>query len=165
MRKKDKIFRYFLIVFAILAAVIVSRMDFKGPDEPIYLSYITSIFEDGDLNIANQVYSSGDIFSISKTYNYMDYHNHGGILLWAPFYIYAKTIYYIAERFDFIVLPEYSAEVFIKAGLSFSTLIFALFILYFTYIICKQWFSKRIAVWSTILMFFGTPFFYYTLLY
>ncbi|MCK5493941.1 MAG: hypothetical protein KAJ14_12595 [Candidatus Omnitrophica bacterium] len=162
-KKNNQIFGYFIIVISVLAALIVFRPDFTGPDEPIYLSYIISIFEDGDLNIANQLYSSGDIFSISKTYNYMDYHNHGGILLWAPFYVYAKAIYFIADRFDLIGLSEYNEEIFVRAGLSLSTIIFAFFILYFTYIICKEWFSNKIAIWSIIVMFFGTPFFYYTL--
>ena len=84
-------FLSFLVFFSIY------NVKFVGPDHPIYLAYTASIVEDGDLNAVNHLneyypyYLPGGKIGVSNTYNLPDQHNHGGVILWLPFYLYAKS--------------------------------------------------------------------------
>jgi hypothetical protein len=92
---------------------VIYNTSFSGPDKPIYFAYTASIVEDGDLNAVNHLgnsypyrLASGKI-GISETYNLPDFHDHGGIILWAPFYAYAKFVYHLADRFNLRDLIKY----------------------------------------------------------
>jgi hypothetical protein len=155
--------RLILLVFFIYSFMIYN-INFSGTDDPIYFAYTASIVDDGDLNAVNQVYSRVDKFAISKTYNLPDFHNHGGIVLWLPFYAYGKFIYPLATKLNLkgANLGELN-RIITKCVMSFSTIVFGLIAILLTYFLCRVFFSAKIALWSILAMFLGTPFFYYML--
>ncbi len=158
---KLKFGKYFFIILFFLYLFLVYDTGFHGPDEPIYLAYTASIVEDGDLNAINNFYRDGKF--VSKTYNLPDPRNYGGVLLWWPFYAYAKVIYFIAVQFN---LTNSAIEGFSRlanCAMSFSTIVFGFFCLMLSYRLCRIFFSSRIALWSTLIIFLGIPFFYYML--
>lgn len=134
----------FFIVFLWSFAIYDTK--FRGPDEPIYYAYTASIIEDGDLNAANQLYQGSAKF-VSQTYNLPDFHNHGGTVFWAPIYACSRFL---------------GTEQAIKCALSFSSVIFGLFTLLLTFILCRNFFSEKTSLWSTAIMFLATPYFYFT---
>jgi len=167
MKIKYKISCIFLLVFIYFFAVY--DLNFHGPDEPIYFAYTASVVEDGDLNVINQNYSYSGKFSISKmhtasgTYNLPDFHNHGGVILWAPLYAYTKYFSIIATKLKITNIASYGFVKLAKCVLSFGTIIFGFFAILFTYLLCRAFFSARICAWSIAAVFLGTPFFYYML--
>ena len=142
---------------------VIANTYFRGPDEPIYLNYTVSVVEDGDLNIINQLYSSGGNFKVSKSFNFPDLHNHGGIILWIPFYSYGKFIYYLMEEFNVLSLVNLSESRVIEFAMSLSTIIFGVLTILFTFFLCRRFFNFRVSMFSILAIFFGTPVFYYTL--
>ena len=146
------LFLYFFIIFDI---------NFHGPDEPIYFAYTASVVEDGDLNAINQFNKPGEF--ISKTYNLPDPRNHGGVILWVPFYLYAKGIYSLATKFNLTSLTMGGVDRLTKCALSFSTVVFGFLIIIFSYKSLKVFFSNKISFWSIFAIFLGTPFFYFML--
>lgn len=166
---KPRNIEYLIFLVFFLYLFVVYNTNFHGPDEPIYFAYTASVVEDGDLNVVNQTglrhsyyFPSGEM-GISKTYNLPDFHNHGGVTLWAPFYIYAKFVYSIAIKFNLTSLTTEGFDRLAKCSMSFSTIVFGFFTVLLTYMLCRVFFSKKISLWSTLVIFFGTPFFYYML--
>ncbi|MDD5130451.1 MAG: hypothetical protein PHS66_05325 [Candidatus Omnitrophica bacterium] len=156
------------LVFFIYLFVVYDA-NFPGPDEPIYLSYTASMVEDGDFNVVNHAdyrypfnLASGKL-GVSKTYNLPDFHAHGGVVLWAPFYAYAKIIYYLADKFGLTGLTVYTADRLARCAMSFSTILFGFLTLLFTYKLSRIFFSRYISIFSVLAVFFGTPFFYFTI--
>jgi len=138
---------YLLIVTLIFSyCFFVFDVNFRGPDEPIYFSYTASVIEDGDLNAVNQFNADSGIY-VSQTYNLPDFHNHGGVILWAPIYAYGKL---------------FGSDKFTKCALSLSTVVFGLLTLLLTFLFCRKFFSEKLSLWSTLLMFLATPYFYFT---
>ena len=157
--------RYILMFFCIFVYLfLVYDTGFHGPDEPIYFAYTASVVGDGDLNVLNQAYPISYPPVVSKTYNLPDFHNHGGVVLWAPFYLYAKFIYYLANQLNLQTLINYGLDKLTKAALSLSTVVFGFFSLLISYLLSRAFFSKRVSLWSVLAIFLGTPFFYYILL-
>jgi hypothetical protein len=146
---------------------VIYNTSFSGPDKPIYFAYTASIVEDGDLNAVNHLgnsypyrLASGKI-GISETYNLPDFHDHGGIILWAPFYAYAKFVYHLADRFNLRDLIKYDYGEFTRCAMAFSTILFGFLTMLFTYKLSRLFFSRYISIWSTLAVFIGTPFFYF----
>lgn len=146
---------------------VVYDTKFYGPDEPIYFAYTASIVEDGDLNAINHLDPHNSYYfpsgrkAVSKTYNLPDFHNHGGVVLWAPFYAYAKLAYSVADKLHLRGLTSYGYDRLTKCAMSFSTVIFGFFVLILTYWLCRIFFSKACSIWSVLVLFIGTPFFYF----
>lgn len=107
---------WFVRVFAVLAVLYMLaavRIDFFGPDTPIYFAYTSSVVTDGDLNTVNEVVedvrfggpnayvSPFEFFNVSYSHNYPDYHNHGGIVFWIPAYVTGKALYRVWDWFGF----------------------------------------------------------------
>jgi len=157
---KKRIVAYVILLVFFTYCFFVYESNFHGPDEPIYFSYIASIMEDGDLNVANQMYTPGERFLVSPTYNVPDFHNHGGVILWAPFYLYARGLYNIAKKLSIPAVAQESRTSFIKCGLSFSTVLFGFIALVLTFFFCRAFFGPGIALFATLTMFLGTPFFH-----
>ena len=158
----------FFVLFICFFVVFVT--DFHGPDEPVYFAYTASIVDDGDLNIVNNIGSENAYYylptgelGVSETYNLPDFHNHGGIVVWAPFYLYAKTIYFVANKFKLTYLTDYHYDSIIKCVMSFTTIIFGFLIVFLTFIISNNLFSAgAISLLAVLFMFLGTPLFYFT---
>ncbi|MDD4895049.1 MAG: hypothetical protein PHW54_07050, partial [Candidatus Omnitrophica bacterium] len=98
MKAKKTVF--FVIAFIFLYLFFVYDINFHGPDEPIYYAYTASIVDDGDFNIINQINLNQSNSYISKTNNLPDFHSYGAVVLWAPFYAYAKFAYFLADKLD-----------------------------------------------------------------
>ncbi|MCK5494237.1 MAG: glycosyltransferase family 39 protein, partial [Candidatus Omnitrophica bacterium] len=82
---------------------------------------------------------------------------------WAPFYIYAKVIYFFADKLNLSNLGYFEFEKVAKCLMSFSTVVFTILTLIFTYFIVRKFFSYKITILSILVVFFGTPIFYYSL--
>ncbi len=154
---KLKLFKYFILVFFFLFLFGAYNANFQGPDDG-YFQYTASVVEDGDLNLINQFYRDGKY--ISKTYNLPDPHYYGGVILWVPFYAYAKIIYSLSSKFNFTI-DEVNRLT--RCAMSFSTIVFGFLVIFFTYRFLRIFFSNIIAVCSLLAILFGTPFFYYML--
>lgn len=150
----------FFIIFLWFFAIY--DIDFRGPDEPIYFAYTASLAEDGDLNAVNH-YVFPDRIEISSSYNFPDFHNHGGVVIWAPFYLYAKVAYRLLQVVSSFLPLRYSLGQVITCNLSFSTLIIGFLTILFTYFFSKKFFSARLSFFTTLAVVLGTPFFYYLL--
>ena len=94
----------FIAIFFFLYLFFVYDANFRGPDNPIYYAYTASVVEDGDLNAVNHLDQNYPYFlpsgkiGVSSTYNLPDFHNNGGVVLWAPFYLYAKFMYFLNRK-------------------------------------------------------------------
>ena len=161
IRKEKFIFIFSACLFLYLFLIYDSN--FHGADEPVYYSYTASVVEDGDLNIIDQASPNFDTFLVTKTYNLPDSHNHGGVILWVPFYIYGKLVYTLGEKLNLRTIIYTGANKIIKCILSFSTMLFGLFMLMLTYLFCRKFFPERYILISLLTMSIGTPFFYYVL--
>jgi len=159
---KVKNIELFIFALFFLYLFFTYNVNFHGPDEPIYFAYTSSIVEDHDLNPVNRVYYEFGS-PVSETYNLPDWHSYAGVVLWSPFYLYAKSIYSLAANFNLTSLSNYGFNKIAQCAMSFSTVLFAFFTIFLTYTFCKLFFSGRKSLLSTIAIFFGTPFFYYIL--
>lgn len=154
---------YFIIALALLFYFfLVFDVNFSGPDEPVYFAYTQSLVEDGDLNIANQFYNDYGQY-VSPTYNLPDFHNHAGVVLWSPFYIYGKSAYFFAQKLNIGAILNVGLENAVKCAMSFSTVIFAFLTLLFTFLLCRKFIPDKLALWATLFLFFSTPFSYFAL--
>lgn len=167
---KEIKFVYLCFFFLLLYFILVFKTDFRGPDMPVYYAYTESIIEDGDLNLINNVrFRSKDDYrglkgiGISRTYNYPNFHNHGGVILWAPFYIYGNFIHTLTGRGGLSTLYSLNPEKFRQAAMSLSTVVFGFLVLILTYKLCTIFFSAYLSLFATLVVCFGTPFFYFLL--
>mgnify|MGYP000294836223 CR=1 FL=1 len=155
-----RIAAYFMLAAFLVYCFFVFESNFHGPDEPVYFSYIASIVEDGDFNVANQMYAQGERFAVSPTYNVPDFHNHGGVVFWAPFYLYARSLYRAAGKLGVSSIIQEGYTSFIKCGLSSSTVLFGFIALVLIYFFCRVFFAPGIALFTTATLFLGTPYFH-----
>lgn len=77
------IFVFFLYLF--------QNPRFESVEKNIYLHYTTSVVDDFDLNLLNQV-PEKDLWQVTKTYNYPDMHSNAIVSLWTPYFLYKKVI-------------------------------------------------------------------------
>ncbi|MFA5356956.1 MAG: tetratricopeptide repeat protein [Candidatus Omnitrophota bacterium] len=157
---------YLVISSIFIYMFVVYNINFRGPDQPVYYAYTASIVDDGDLNAVNHLdsrYPQFDRFTVSKTYNLPDFHNHGGVVLWAPFYVYAKLIYFLADKLKLTGITGYGFENIAKCVMSLSTVTFAFLAGLFIYLFVKMFSPARAAAYSLTAIFLGTPLFYYVL--
>jgi len=154
------VFIYFFSVYDI---------NFYGPDDAIYFAYISSVAEDGDLNAADDIgqrypyYLDSGKIGVSGTYNLPDFHNHGGVVLWVPFYAYAKFMYQAASKFKVSSLSSGGLSRIIRCALSFSTVIFGFCAVILTYFLCRVFFNKSNSLLSIAAITLGTPYLYFML--
>ncbi len=161
-RMKNKTIVYFIILAIFLYFFLIFDINFHGADEPIYHAYTESVVENGDLNPVDQVYRDyGRLISV--TYNLPDFHSHGGVVFWAPFYGYAKLIHFLSTAFGWQNLAHAGLDRLTACAMSFSTVLFGFLAICFSYFLCKSFFNERTALWSTLAVFLGTPYFYFML--
>ncbi len=159
---KPRIYLLSVFLFVFLWFFAIYNFNFRGPDEPIYFAYTASLVQDGDLNVVNHLWPTQQI-EVSSTYNSPDFHNHGGVIIWAPFYIYAKTVYRFLSLLSPYANKPVSLDQVLGGLLSLSTVIVGFLTILFTYIFSRRFFSRSLALFATFTVFFGTPFFYYML--
>jgi hypothetical protein len=161
--------------FALLLSImfLFFQITFRGPDYPIYPAFLDSIVVDGDMNVINNVTAidptqpCGETFrgqQVTKTHNYSDFHNTGSTVLWMPFYLYGQGLAILHNLlFSGSQAPE-QADQILLCSLSYSNLIMGFLTCLMIFIITANFFPPRLAFWSTILIFWGTPAFFYTLI-
>ncbi|HQJ16032.1 MAG TPA: tetratricopeptide repeat protein, partial [Candidatus Omnitrophota bacterium] len=164
----NRIARWKKILFAAGLAVpalyfiFVCDDGFHGPDEPVYFAYTESIVNDGDLNIVNNLGDQARAFAVngkigvSKTGNLPDFHNHGGVLIWAPWYAMGKVFWYF-----FGGLLMVSEDVSIRVFLSISSVLCGLAAVLLSFLLCRRFFSLQASWLATAVIFLATPFWYY----
>ncbi len=163
--RKTSLIYVILFSFLFLYLFAVYDIKYQGPDSPIYFAYTASVVNDGDLNAVNNIYEPYVSYipsltiGVSESYNLPDHHTHGGVVLWAPFYMYGKSFYSVVRHLKPKNTANYSFKKIINCVMSFSTVIFGSITLALTFMFCRRFFSRRIALWSALAVFFGTPFF------
>ncbi len=161
--KKNKILRYAALLIFFLYLFFVYNPNFHGTDKPIYFAYTKSVVEDGDLNVINQYYSNFmGRFNVTGTYNLPDCRSHGSILLWIPFYSYAKAAYFMAVKLNFKGLTKEGLDRVAKCAMSFSTIVFSFIALLLTYKLTAAFFTPKISFWSNLIIFIGMGYLYFT---
>ncbi len=153
--------RYGLIAGLILLwAGLVCGTAFVGPDQPIYFAYTASFVEDGDLNVVNQHVAQKEAVPVTGTWNYPDYHNHGGVLFWAPFYAYGMMAFDWANR----VLPG-SADLprVLSGAMSFCTLLLGTAALLLMFLLGRHFMPLWASAVSVAVVALGTPYFFFWL--
>ncbi|MCX5713931.1 MAG: hypothetical protein NT033_03790, partial [Candidatus Omnitrophica bacterium] len=144
-------------VFIIYAfCVFDTHFQGRAPEDKIYFSYTASVAEDADLNISNQLFKKGDSFEVSRTLNYPEFRNHGGIIFWLPFYSYGKLLFLLNNH-------GYHKEEVVKAAMAMSTVILGSLAVLLTFLLARSFFSLSLSFVSVIFIIFGTPFCYYML--
>lgn len=137
---------------------------FHGADEPVYFAYTSSMVEDGDLNIVNQVHRPEDRFYVSRSFNLPALHNHGGILVWIPFYVYAKALAPLLKASGALAEEDFVGRAAEKCALSFSTVLFGFITMFLSYLLARRFFSRGLSWISVTALFLGTPFYHYMLI-
>ncbi len=157
-------------IFSILFIIILLflKTDFWGPDDPIYYAYTASVVNDRDLNPVNHIYDQytyvfwDGTIGISPTYNLPSHHNHGGVVLWAPFYLSAEAIRFIDRKAGLGMIPEGAGDILNKVSLSFSTAVFGFLALVLSFLFARLFFSSGTSLITVFAVFFGTPVSYFT---
>jgi len=159
--KRDKR-NLFIALVVVLYFFLVFDVNFHGPDEPVYFAYTQSIVEDGDLNLVNQVNDDyGRV--VTKTYNLPDFHTHAGAVFWSPFYIIGKSVYLVIEKLNLNTVFFFSKDQATKCAVSFSTFLFSVLTILVSFVLCRRFCSLNASLWGILVIFFATPFSYYTL--
>ena len=83
-----KYFPILLIVFTFSFAVV----NFTIPEYGVYSSMTESILEDGDLNIADELFYPEQKFLLTESKNYPHHHSSGAVAGWIPFALYSKVV-------------------------------------------------------------------------
>jgi hypothetical protein len=153
------------VVACVAAAVVFGmlRPTFTGPDGGWYIAYTESLLGWGDLNMVRQAFRfrpEGELL-VSRTYNLPDFHNHGGVIVWAPAVVYARAI---GSGWGWL-FPVPGAWVWFHAGQSLVTFLAAVLIAVLSFALCRRVFrNEGRSVAAVLLVFFGTPCFYYATL-
>jgi hypothetical protein len=153
------------VVACVAAAVLFAmlRPTFTGPDGGWYTAYTESLVDWGDLNIVRQAsrFYRDDELLVSRTYNLPDFHNHGGVIAWAPAVLYARAI---GSAWGWLFAVP-GAWVWFHAGQSLVTFLSAGLTAVLSFALCRRIFGgeARAAV-AVLLVFLGTPCVYYATL-
>lgn len=152
----------YLILF--VYCFIVFDAHFHGADEPIYYQYTASIVDDGDLNIANQMFNPGEKYYVSGTFDIPFIQSEGGVIFWTPFYAAAKALSRSVATIIGRGAYPFDLKAAASAALSLSTVLFGLFALAGIYTLCISFsYSRAASAGAAAAIFLGTPFFYYML--
>ncbi|HNQ49888.1 MAG TPA: glycosyltransferase family 39 protein [Candidatus Omnitrophota bacterium] len=146
----------FIVLFLTFA------VSFRGPDEPIYYAFTASIVDDGDLNVVDQLHSEPGPFEVTSTYHHSDFHNHGGVIFWAPFYIYGKIVNTLRGPDDG-ARDGPGPEGVMKAVMSLSTVLMSFMNLLLIFLLVRKFFSIGTAFLAVCAVFWATPYFFFTL--
>jgi hypothetical protein len=153
------------VIAWVVAAVVFSmlRPTFTGPDGGWYTAYTESLLDWGDLNLVRQAFRfyANDELLVSRTYNLPDFHNHGGVIVWGPAVLYARAIGSAWGRL--FAVP--GAWIWFHAGQSLVTFLASALTAVLSFALCRRVFGgEGRSVAAVLLVFFGTPCFYYATL-
>lgn len=146
-----------IFIFVIFGFVLTNIFDPEVTkiDHGVYSEYTQSIVQDGDLNIVNQATKNRQ-WLVTKTYNHPDFHDHGIIVFWAPFYWVAHILSKISPVDNFFMRQFYDG---LQVLLNY---LFGILVILLSYRICK----KNVLNKKILLGFiFSTPFFWYWIMH
>lgn len=160
--------------FALLLFImsLLFQVTFRGPDYPIYPAYLDSIVVDGDMNLIDNVTTidptqpCSEVFrgqQVTKTYNFADFHNNGSMILWMPSYIYGQGLAILNNLMLSGCQTSDQANQILLCSLSYCNMAMGFLACLMIFIITSGFFPPNSAFWSTILIFWGTPAFFYSL--
>lgn len=151
---------------------IVSTLLFFSPvissDGVGYYAYIRSLGIDGDLQFANEFDKTQSPLPSIATFPVYEPTGYtinpwsiGPALIWAPFWYIAHGITLLVNFFGG-QWPVDGYTVIYKALTTFSSSLAGLLTLYATYLFLTRWFSQSIALLTTITLYVGSNWLYYT---
>jgi hypothetical protein len=152
--------RFVQIVLFILLFLIVSifslRFDpeIRDLESGVFSNYLTSIVEDGDLNIVNQVKDGGD-WLVTTTYNHPTLHDHGISNLWLPFYLISKGIKTLGGDLSYFKREGY------RSTMVLANVFFFLFLSILVFKFCNEVLKRKMSLFDFFIITFGTPLFWY----
>ncbi|OUR93598.1 hypothetical protein A9Q84_19205 [Halobacteriovorax marinus] len=155
--KNSPLTRYFFFFFLFLAiSLFALRFDpeMKPLESGVYSNYLTSMVEDGDLNIINQIHPK-ERWIATKSYNHPTMHDHGVTTLWLPFYLYSKILKSLSIDLNYYKLAGY------RATMVFANTFFFILLAIFTFKIIPYFFNTKLSRYDFLLVLFGTPLFWY----
>lgn len=151
------LFQILLISIILSCSIFFAKAYHKSSpifEEGAYGRYTISLINDGDLNILNQA-SKRSKWMMTKTINHPDMHNGGIPVLLAPFFLYKKMTMLLFDNHNFNSIEQFTTVHIL------STIFFAALILILTLKMTNLLF-KRPHKTFVLLLFLGTPFFWYT---
>jgi hypothetical protein len=125
---------------------------FESVDKRIYTHYTTSLVDDFDLNVVNQI-PAKETWLLTTTRNYPDVHSNGVAVLWAPFLGIAKLLIghdKVSERPSLYRTAQALANIF-----------WGWLALILLWILLRRYFSANISATSLLLIVLCTPFTWY----
>lgn len=165
--------KYFATALLILTFSLAT-VNFSTPEYGVYSSMTESIVEDGDLNIANQLFYPEQQYIVSKSFNYPHHHSSGAVAGWLPFALYAKVVSKIFDIKDstsnldldgnqFIRafnIPEGGYKFFLHLTLVFGNIFITCFAIYLLFK-NKTLFNKEKSYSDFAILLLATPLIYY----
>lgn len=79
-------------------------------------AFYHSLFEDGDLNIVNQL-NKNEHWLVTKNLNHPTHLNHGTVVFWAPFYLYSDLILKINNKLKIVNFDSYQIMAVVRNAL------------------------------------------------
>jgi len=156
--KLKSFFVTFLISILFLAlSIFTLRFDpeVRDLEDGVYRSLLTSIVEDGDLNIINQMSPDRGVI-VSKTYNYPNLHDHGVAALWIPIYLYTKGVSNYSNSDGYFISDNY------RVAMVLSNLFYALALIILIYKFVPILFNRKANPIELISILFGTSIYWYS---
>lgn len=165
--KKISISLTIIMVTLFLIMIPIPRVDrhLIGCDGPYYYSYMRSFILDGDFNIDNDInlYNSRmPVGDPSRRPTDIYYFSIGPGLLWSPFFVVGHLLNLAVNGLEIPIKTDgysYIEEAFV----CISSILYSLLGLVLIFKLLKQYCSKGIAFFSSLVLYFGTPAFYYAL--
>jgi len=160
--KNNKEFLIFLLLFIIFTILFIEQGPLNS-DAAGYYSYLRSLFFDKDLLFVNEYEKLSDTSYLCYTTpcGYLGSAcTYGATLLWLPFFLLAHVLAIIYNLFGASILLDGYSDIYIitlKAG----TIFYGFLGLWLVYLICCDYFRKKIAFLASICILLLTPYFWY----
>jgi hypothetical protein len=165
---REILFLYFLFVFFLFFTI---ELGWLIPDGIGYAAYLPSLFQDGDLHFYNQYVITGMIHgsethgaSVTST----DYITNpwciGASLLWMIVWLAGHLLNHVSHLWG-QHWPSHGFSVYYNFGIRYATALFGLGSILLIYYWTKLHTNTRSALACSLLVAFGTPFYWYALVH
>lgn len=160
--------KHSLLYAAFLAFCCVAmQVGWVIPDGAGYVSYLASLYLDGDLNFWNEYRASGIITetalhgaTITREGYLFTFWGAGTAILWTPLWLLAHGLTHLSHFLGKPWTPN-GITIYYNLAARFSTALMGFCALLFTIAIARQYAGKRSAIFGIALTAIGTPFYWY----